>query len=200
MTPRGTASLNRTPGRMCSCTSPRSAWKASRRSPRARKSSSKSAPAKRGFTPRTSLESDVGRLHERTTLHPPASNGGRCCFWPGRSPPPALTPPFAAGIVARPRASDLSSNPARPTRNRSRRRPLLLPCPAFRAFASSLSSPLSRRWLRADLSRVLRAHLTPAHHGPRREHVGGVGHRQLPPPSARDPQARLPRLGPRLGA
>ena len=41
-------------------------------------------------------------------------------------------------------------------------------------------APLPRRRLRADLPRVLRPDLAPAHDQPRREHVGGVGRRQLP--------------------
>src|SRR5215217_2922157 len=66
--------------------------------------------------------------------------------------------------------------------------------------ASSVSAPLPRRRLRAHLSRVLRPHLAPAHHRARREHVRGVGHRQLPQSPRHHPQARLPRLGARQRA
>ena len=86
------------------------------------------------------------------------------------------------------------------------RQRLLPPCavtdPTFSTALAALTgatAPLPRRRLRADLSRVLRADLPPAHDQPRREHVGRVGHRQLPAAAPREPQPGLPRLGARLG-
>ena len=55
--------------------------------------------------------------------------------------------------------------------------------------------PLPRRRLRADLSRVLRAHLAPAHDEPRREHVRRVGHRQLSPATRRRRTSRTTSAG-----
>ena len=46
--------------------------------------------------------------------------------------------------------------------------------------ASRISPPVSRRWIRAHLSRVLRADLPSSHHEQGREHFRGLGGLQLP--------------------
>ena len=70
----------------------------------------------------------------------------------------------------------------------------------FPHAAALLAPALPRRWLRAHLSRVLRAHRAPAHDEPRREQLRRLGDRQLPPAAAHHAPARVPRVGPRRRA
>ena len=65
---------------------------------------------------------------------------------------------------------------------------------------SRRTSALPRRWICPDLSGILCTHLTSAHHGARREHVGCLGRRQLSPAAAGNASPRVHRLGARLGA
>src|SRR6478672_7856755 len=160
MTPRGTASSNRKGARTSSCISRRSRWMASRRSPKARKWSSRSRPARRASTPRTCSASEPPRPPE-LILRPPARVAG------GAVSGTAITRLAAATVSRGVRtlyASRTDSHLAARFRDRSHVRHPDGRHPARRAPA------LPHRWIRADLSRVLRADLA----SPRPEYLGWV--------------------------